>query len=57
VITSLAALGGLAWHEQFATAKISFKPHVIMGSRKENNCGLVFSELPRSTSWTWTATV
>ncbi len=48
VITSLAAHEfGLAWHEQVRDGdKISFKPHVIMGSEpKENRYGLVFSEL------------
>jgi FG-GAP repeat len=48
VITSLAAHDfGLAWHEQVRDGdKISFKPHLIMGSTpKENKYGLVFSEL------------
>src|SRR5690606_33343976 len=48
VITSLAAHEfGLAWHEQVRDGdKITFRPHVIMGSKpEENRFGLVFSEL------------
>ncbi len=47
VITSLAAHEfGLAWHEQVGEGdKIAFRPHVIMGSKpEENRYGLVFSE-------------
>jgi len=48
VITSLAAHDfGLAWHEQLREGnQISFKRHLIMGSRPDQNrYGLVFSEL------------
>ena len=48
VITSLAAHDfGLAWHEQLRDGeKITFRPHLIMGSKpEENRYGLVFSEL------------
>lgn len=48
VITSLAAHEfGLAWYEQVRDGdKILFKPHLIMGSKpEENRYGLVFSEL------------
>jgi hypothetical protein len=47
VITSLAAHDfGLAWHEQVREdGKVSFRQHVIMGDRPEQNrYGLVFSE-------------
>lgn len=48
VITSLAAHEfGLAWYEQTAeNSKISFRRHLIMGQRpEENRYGVVFSEL------------
>ncbi len=48
VITSLAAHDfGLAWHEQLRDGeKITFRPHLIMGNKpEENRYGLVFSEL------------
>lgn len=48
VITSLAAHEfGLAWFEQVTAAgKITFKKHLIMGSkRSENKYGVLFSEL------------
>jgi hypothetical protein len=47
VITSLAAHEfGLAWHEQVRDGEnVVFRPHVIMGSKpEENRYGLVFSE-------------
>ncbi len=48
VITSLSAHNfGLAWHEQVKGEEgITFKQHLIMGSKpEENKYGLVFSEL------------
>ena len=59
VITSLAAHDfGLAWHEQVREGdKTSFRQHVIMGDRPEQNrYGLVFSEPIRSRWPTSTAT-
>lgn len=47
VVTSLAAHEfGLSWHEQLRDGdKISFREHLIMGSKpEENRYGLVFSE-------------